>query len=92
MYFRKGTVMQSSNLGAQKWVFAIYMITTGLKGTSSMKLHRDLGIRQATAWHLIHRVREGPDGKIKISHEIIKVLDVNKGHYQPELPLGDDPQ
>ena len=56
---RKGTVMQSSKLGLQKWIIAIYMMTTGLKGTSSMKLHRDLGIRQATAWHMMQRIREG---------------------------------
>ena len=54
----KGTVMQSSKLKAQKWIIAIYMMTTGIKGTSSMKLHRDLGIRQATAWHLMQRIRQ----------------------------------
>ena len=55
---RKGTVMQSSKLGCQKWAIAIYMMATNLKGTSSMKLHRDLGIRQATAWHMMQRIRE----------------------------------
>ena len=56
---RKGTVMQYSKLGLQKWAIAIYMMTTGLKGTSSMKLHRELGIRQGTAWFLMQRIREG---------------------------------
>ena len=55
---RKGTVMQSSKLGCQKWAIAIYMMATNLKGTTSMKLHRDLGIRQATAWHMMQRIRE----------------------------------
>ena len=50
--------MQSSNLGAQVWVLASYILSTSLKGTSSMKLHRDLGITQKTAWHLAHRIRE----------------------------------
>ena len=26
--------------------FAIYLLTTGLKGTSSLKLHRDIGVTQ----------------------------------------------
>ena len=56
---RKGTVMQSSKLGLQKWVIAIYLMATGIKGTSSMKIHRDLGIRQSTAWHLMQRIRQG---------------------------------
>ena len=42
----------------QTWVIAIYLLATNLKGTSSMKLHRDLGITQKTAWHLAHRLRE----------------------------------
>lgn len=56
---RKGTVMESSKIGFQKWAIALYMMTTGLKGTSSMKLYREVGIRQATAWFLMQRIREG---------------------------------
>ena len=56
---RKGTVMQSSKLGLQKWAIALYMMTTGIKGTSSMKLYREVGIRHATAWFLMQRIREG---------------------------------
>ena len=55
---RYGTVMQDSNLGLQKWVIAIYMMTVGIKGTSSMRLHRDLKMTQATAWHLMQRIRQ----------------------------------
>ena len=53
-----GTLMEGSKLGFQTWAMAIYLMMTGLKGTSSMKLHRDLGITQKTAWHLAHRIRE----------------------------------
>ena len=52
------TVMQSSKLGLQVWAVATYLLTTGLKGQASMKLHRDLGITQKSAWHLAHRIRE----------------------------------
>ena len=55
---KTGTLMQGSNLGFRKWVLAIYIVTIGLKGTSSMRLHRDLKITQKTAWHLAHRIRE----------------------------------
>ena len=56
---RKGTVMESSKVGLQKWAIALYMMTTGIKGTSSMKLYREVGIRQGTAWFLMQRIREG---------------------------------
>ena len=55
---KTGTLMQSSNLGYQKWAFAIYLFATNLKGVSSMKLHRDLKITQKSAWHMLHRIRE----------------------------------
>ncbi len=55
---RKGTVMQSSKIGLQKWALAIYTMATELNGTSSMKISRDLGIHQESAWHLMHRIRE----------------------------------
>ena len=54
---RTKTVMAESNLGFQVWLLAVYLLTTGIKGVSSMKLHRDLGITQKNAWHLAHRIR-----------------------------------
>ena len=55
---KTGTIMQSSKVGYQTWVFAMYLLTTNLKGISSMKLHRELGITQKSAWHLAHRLRD----------------------------------
>ena len=55
---RTGTALEGSNLGFQAWVIAIYLLATGIKGTSSMKLHRDLGITQKSAWFLAHRIRK----------------------------------
>ena len=56
---KTGTVMQSSKIGLQKWVIAIYLLSTNLKGVSSMKLHRDLGVTQKTAWFLAQKIRQG---------------------------------
>ena len=55
---KTGSLMHSSKLGYQTWAIAIYLLNTGIKGTASMKLHRDLDIPQKTAWHLAHRIRE----------------------------------
>ncbi len=55
---KTGTVMHSSKLGLQVWAVASSLLTTGIKGQASMKLHRDLGITQKSAWHLAHRIRE----------------------------------
>lgn len=53
-----GTPMQSSEIPLRKWALAIYMISTNLKGVSSMRLHRELGVTQAHGWHMVHRIRE----------------------------------
>ena len=55
---KTGTLMQGSNLGFRVWAIAFYLMSTNIKGISSMKLHRDLDITQKTAWHLAHRIRE----------------------------------
>ena len=52
-----GTVMEGSKLSYRMWAIAIYLFTTNLKGISSMKLHRELGIGQKAAWFLMHRLR-----------------------------------
>ena len=49
--------MHGSKLSYRVWWLAIYQLTTNLKGVSSLKLHRDLGICQKSAWHLGHRIR-----------------------------------
>ena len=65
---RKGTLMQSSKLGYQVWAVAFYMAATNLTGISSMKLHRELGITQKTAWHMLQRIREVfRDGEVTLS-------------------------
>ena len=52
------SLMHSSPLPLKTWGLALYLLTTNLKGVSSMKLHRDLGITQKTAWFLAHRIRK----------------------------------
>ena len=42
----------------RKWVFGLYTLVTNLKSVSSMKLHRDLGVCQKTAWFMSQRIRQ----------------------------------
>ena len=55
---KTGTLTEGSNLPLRKWAFALYLETTSLKGVSSMKLHRDIGVTQKTSWFMLHRIRE----------------------------------
>ena len=62
---KTGTALEASNIPLRKWAWAIYLEITSLKGVSSMKLRRDIGVSQKTAWFMLHRIREafgGADG------------------------------
>ena len=58
---RTGTNIEKSRIPLRKWAFAVYLFVTSLKGISSMKLHRDIGVTQKTAWFMLHRLRESWD-------------------------------
>ena len=55
---RTGTPIARSNVSLRKWAIAIYLCLTNLKSVSSMKLQRDIGVSQPTAWFMLHRIRE----------------------------------
>ena len=55
---RTGTPLARSNVPLRKWAVAIYLCLTSLKSVSSVKLGRDIGVKQSTAWFMLHRIRE----------------------------------
>jgi len=54
---RVGTIFERSHIPLHKWLYAMYLLTVSRKGVSSLQLSKELGISQASAWFLEHRIR-----------------------------------
>ena len=96
---RTGTPMARSNIPMQKWAIGIYLCLTSLKSVSSMKLHRDLGISQRSAWFMMHRIREawagngeGPfDGPVEFDETYMGGKRKNKSNAERKAAQGRGP-
>ena len=54
---KAGTIFEDSPLGLDKWLPAVWLITSAKNGISSYELSRSLGVTQKTAWFMLHRIR-----------------------------------
>ena len=82
---RTGTAMERSKVPLRKWAWAIYLEMTSLKGVSSVKLGRDIGVTQTTAWFMQHRIREAFadlavefEGPVEVDESYFGGLERNK--------------
>ena len=58
---RMGTIMEGTKLPYRVWAIGLYLFATNIKGVSSMRLHRELGITQKSAWFMLHRLRKAAE-------------------------------
>src|SRR5580704_1724777 len=91
---RTGTIFERSHIPLHKWIYAMYLLLTARKGISSLQLSKEIGIRQASAWFMLHRIREacGPDlkklrGVIEIDECFVGGIEANK-HEHKKLKAG----
>jgi transposase-like protein len=52
-----GSLCEDSAIGLDKWLTALWLLTTCKNGISSCEVARDLNVTQKTAWFMMHRIR-----------------------------------
>jgi transposase-like protein len=52
------SIFEDSHIPLNKWLQALYMVSSSKKGVSCNQLHRTLNISVKSAWFLGHRIRE----------------------------------
>ncbi len=62
-----GSIFNRSKIPLTKWFLAIYLFTTKKNGLSSVQMAKWLGVKQQTAWFVLHRLREA----LKNENEIL---------------------
>lgn len=69
---KTGALFDNTKVKLQKWVLAIWLVTSHKKDISSVQLSKDIGVTQKTAWFMLQRIRScfGFDNENELSNEV----------------------
>ena len=80
---RTGTIFERSHIPLHKWIYAMYVLLTARKGISSLQLSKEIGVRQASAWFMLHRIREACGPTSRSFAALSKSMNVSSAESRP---------
>ena len=83
-----GTVLQDSKLPLTTWFAAIYHLTQGRGGISSVELGRRLGVKQGTAWLMKHKLMRAMAAREADKPRLEGRVEIDDAHLGGERPGG----
>src|SRR3954454_8716107 len=83
-----GTVSQDTKLPLTAWFTAIYQLTQGKGGISSVELARRLGVRQPTAWLVTHKLMRAMAAREAAKPKLSGRVEMDDAYLGGERPGG----
>src|SRR3954452_4704545 len=83
-----GTVFQDTKLPLTTWFAAVYHLTQGKNGISSIELARRLGVRQPTAWLVKHKLMRAMAGREAAKPKLAGRVEMDDAYLGGERPGG----
>lgn len=89
-----GTIFHNTHIELQKWFLLISLMLNAKKGLSAYQAARDIDVRRATVWSMMHRIRKAMKDQEGFLHGVVemdetyiggKARKFNKRHHD-----GDD--
>src|SRR2546421_1884742 len=83
-----GTVFQDTKLPLVTWFAAVYHLTQGKNGISSIELARRLGVRQPTAWLVKHKLMRAMAAREAGKPKLAGRVEIDDAYLGGERPGG----
>ena len=83
-----GTVFQDTKLPLTTWFAAIYHLAQGKNGISSVELGRRLGVKQATAWLVKHKLMRAMVAREAAKPKLSGRVEIDDAYLGGERPGG----
>src|SRR3954451_14619517 len=83
-----GTVFQDTKLPLTTWFAAVYHLTQGKNGISSIELARRLGVRQPAAWRVKHKLMRAMAAREAAKPKLAGRVEMDDAYLGGERPGG----